>query len=169
MTHRLNRDSRTVIMNGYQAYLKRTAAVLPMEVAACKAMGFNLGVKLVRGAYMNEERAIAERNRTESPVWPTIEKTHECYNRVIDLVIPNMKPTDTLFVASHNLDSVEKAVGLVAAYDRHQSVLFGQLQGFSDHVTNRLANRGFKVFKYVPFGPTEEVMPYLVRRGQESK
>lgn len=114
---------------------------------------------------MNEERIIAERDGTESPVWETIEGTHNCYNTNMELIISQMKPTDTLFVASHNVDSVEKAVNLAMIHSRQDNVLFGQLQGFSDHVTNNLAARGLKVFKYVPFGPTEQVMPYLVRRG----
>jgi len=142
---------------------------MPLEVKASQVAGFNLGIKLVRGAYMNEEREIAQRDNTESPVWADIEGTHSCYNQCLELIIANLKSTDTLFVASHNSDSVEKAVGLVLAHGRTQNVLFGQLQGFSDHVTNNLATRGMQVFKYVPFGPTEQVMPYLVRRGQESK
>lgn len=136
---------------------------------ASQKMNFNLGIKLVRGAYMNEERMIAERDGIQSPVWENIEGTHACYNSVIDLVVPNMKPTDVLFVASHNVDSVNRAVELANAHDRVQCLLFGQLQGFSDHVTNNLVTRGMQVFKYVPFGPTEQVMPYLIRRGQESR
>lgn len=127
MTHQLNRENRTVVMNGYQAYLKRTFKVLPIEVQASQKMGFNLGIKLVRGAYMNEERMIAERDRVESPVWETIEGTHACYNSIVDLVIPQLKQNDMLFVASHNVETIEKAVGLALAHDRIRSVLFGQL------------------------------------------
>ncbi len=101
--------------------------MLPMEVKASQEMGFNLGIKLIRGAYMNEERSIAEKNGTESPVFDTIEGTHMCYNQNVELIISQMKPTDTLFVASHNVDSVEKAVGLATTHDRKQRVLFGQL------------------------------------------
>lgn len=59
LTHQLNVGHKVVIMNGYQNYLKRMAGVLPMEVKASKEIGFNLGIKMVRGAYMNEERHIA--------------------------------------------------------------------------------------------------------------
>lgn len=76
-----------------------------------------------------------------------------------------------LFVASHNVDSCNEAASLADYYGfKHtERVRFGQLRGFSDQVTGQLASDGFKVYKYVPFGPTEEVMPYLVRRGQESR
>jgi proline dehydrogenase len=127
LTHKLNQGTRTVIMNGYQCYLKRTLKIIPLEVSASKTIGFNLGIKLIRGAYMNEERMIAERNGTESPVWNTIEGTHNCYNTNMELIISQMKSTDTLFVASHNVDSVEKAVSLATTHNRQDSVLFGQL------------------------------------------
>jgi len=46
-------------MNGYQCYLKRMEDVIPMEVHASSTYGYNLGIKLIRGAYMNEERQLA--------------------------------------------------------------------------------------------------------------
>jgi len=69
MTHKHNYGDQVIIMNGYQAYTKRMADVIPMEVRASKALGFNLGVKLIRGAYMNEERMLAEEGNYESPIW----------------------------------------------------------------------------------------------------
>ena len=59
MTHELNRNGTVTIMNGYQCYLKRMAQAIPMQVRASQEFGFNLGVKLIRGAYMNEERELA--------------------------------------------------------------------------------------------------------------
>jgi proline dehydrogenase len=79
MTHELNRDRHT-IMNGYQCYLKRMAKVIPDEIELSKKMGFNLGIKLIRGAYMTEERELAAKAGKESPIWDTLEDTHKCYN-----------------------------------------------------------------------------------------
>ena len=93
------------------------AKLIPMEVRASQEYGFNLGIKLIRGAYMNHQ--------------------------------------DMLFVASHNTDSVELAMQLTEEYSLKERVRFGQLKGFSDQVTANIAARGFEVFKYVPFGPTE--------------
>ena len=59
MTHELNRNGNVTIMNGYQCYLKRMEQAIPMQVRASQEFGFNLGVKLIRGAYMNEERELA--------------------------------------------------------------------------------------------------------------
>ena len=102
MTHELNQGSKNIIMNGYQCYLKRMATTIPMEVRASKEAGYNIGIKLIRGAYMNEERALAEEQGHESPVWDTIEGTHNCYNGNMTHIIQEMTDTDMLFVASHN-------------------------------------------------------------------
>ena len=171
MTHKLNRGDKAIIMNGYQCYLKRMAKVIPMEVRAAEQAGFNLGVKLIRGAYMNEERELAEEQGRESPVWDTIDDTHLCYNTNMSLILSHMTEKDCLFVASHNKDTVDLAMEMIEDRELKDSgrVRFGQLRGFSDQVTGELQDKGFNVFKYLPFGPTEQVMPYLVRRGQESR
>ncbi len=96
-------------MNGYQCYTKRMIDVLPLEVASAKQFGYNLGIKLIRGAYMNEEREVAQKGNYESPVWDTIEDTHKCYNQNMELIIKSMTQKDMVFVASHNVDTVELA------------------------------------------------------------
>ena len=90
MTHKLNRGDKVIIMNGYQCYLKRMAETIPMEVKASQVFGFNLGIKLVRGAYMSEEREIAAKQGVESPVWDDIEATHKCYNDSMEYIIRHM-------------------------------------------------------------------------------
>ena len=86
-------------------------------------------------------------------------------------ILREMTPADSLFVASHNSDTVELAMDLTEEMDLKDKncVRFGQLKGFSDQVTGDIAAKGFNVYKYLPFGPTEQVMPYLIRRGQESR
>ena len=147
------------------------AYTVPMEVRASQQYDYNLGIKMVRGAYMNEERQIAQEQDKESPVWDEIEGTHTCYNNNLEHIISSMDEHDRLFVASHNAKTVEKAIDFVEQYSLKESecVRFGQLQGFSDQITMGLADDKYKVFKAVPFGPTEQIMPYLVRRGQESR
>ena len=119
--------------------------VIPMEVKASKSFNFNLGIKLIRGAYMNEERTLAEEQGRESPVWDTIEETHKCYDTSMMHIIKNMKHDDALFVASHNTDTCELAMALVEDLDLKDKdcVRFGQLRGFSDQVTGDIAAQGF--------------------------
>ena len=112
MCHKLNVGDDVVILNAFQCYMKRMAKVIPMEVKASKSYGFNLGIKLIRGAYMNEERAMAEEQGRESPVWDTIEDTHRCYNTNVTHIIRSMKSEDKLAVGSHNIDSLKLAMAL---------------------------------------------------------
>lgn len=157
-------------MNGYQQYLKRMLKVVPLEIEASQKMGFNLGIKLIRGAYMNEERSLAQQGCYESPVHETIENTHECYNRNLKILASSLKAKDRLFIGSHNLESVELAKQCIQEYNLNDGrVSMAQLKGFSDQITGTLANEGYQVYKYLPYGPTDTVMPYLVRRGQESR
>mgnify|MGYP000327166899 CR=1 FL=1 len=96
-------------MNGYQAYLKRTTQVIKHEVATSQILGYNLGVKLIRGAYMNEERELAEKHDYESPVWDSIDETHKCYDECMSHVIDNIQENSYMLVASHNYNSVKLA------------------------------------------------------------
>lgn len=119
---------------------------------------------------MSEERALAAEAGVPSPVWDTIEQTHDCYNKCMTHILPDLDEKSLLFIASHNADSIELAKDLMHRLQINDDrVRFGQLKGFSDQITGMLAQQNYKVYKYLPFGPTETVMPYLIRRGQESK
>lgn len=157
-------------MNGFQNYLKRTALTIPLEIQAAKKLGYNMGIKLIRGAYMNEENRIAKEQNRETPILESMEKTHANYNTNLKLVIDQLGPRDRILIASHNIESVNIAKKLLLDKNiRDERARFAQLKGFSDQITGSLADEGFPVYKYLPYGPTEKVMPYLVRRGQESR
>ena len=119
---------------------------------------------------MREERELAEKANLESPVWDSIEDTHSCYNDCLMMALENVKENSLIFVACHNADSIDIAKKTIRekGFTDHR-VRFGQLKAFSDQITGQLAQENFKVYKYLPYGPTEKVMPYLIRRGQESK
>jgi len=127
MTHKLNVGNKAIVMNGYQCYLKRMAQTIPMEVRSSKEAGYNMGIKLIRGAYMNEERKLAEANGYESPVWDTLEGTHNCYNSNMSHIIENLAEDDLLFVASHNIETCDLAMDLIETHGNQESVRFGQL------------------------------------------
>lgn len=85
-------------------------------------------------------------------------------------MLEQLEENDLILIASHNNDSIEKAKAIIEERGiQKDRVRFGQLKGFSDQITNKLAQQDYKVYKYLPYGPTETVMPYLIRRGQESR
>jgi proline dehydrogenase len=90
---------------------------VPLEIEASRKLGFNLGVKLIRGAYMNEERHLAKQGGYESPVHENIEQTHTCYNNNLKLLAETIGPKDRLFVGSHNLESVDLAKKLISQHN----------------------------------------------------
>jgi len=113
MTHKYNQGDKVIILNGYQCDLKGMRQVIQDEVACARALGFNIGIKLIRGAYMNEERSLAAEEGVESPVWDSIDQTHDCYNDCMTHVLNNLDEQDLILVGSHNKDSIEKAKAII--------------------------------------------------------
>ncbi|KAL8440273.1 hypothetical protein Efla_004969 [Eimeria flavescens] len=165
----------------YQAYLKDTLSLLTRDLELARRFGITLSVKLVRGAYVNFERKLAEETGEAPLIHDCIQDTHDCYNACVRLLFANLDIVVfcCLFcyfaaAASHNTESLEKAAELLLAAERKGAsgvsgrVAFGQLYGMCDAASHGLAAAGFPVFKYLPFGPVEETVPYLIRRVQEN-
>lgn len=169
-----NKSDVPVVFNTYQCYLKDAAARVDIDLDRAKRNEYHFAAKLVRGAYMVAERQRAEDMGYESPIHDTIEDTHNCYNTVTHKLITRQNVNKTgseVMVASHNKESVEKAVGLLEelGVDKEKSgVHFAQLLGMRDDLSFNLGNSGFSAMKYVPYGKVEEVLPYLIRRAQEN-
>jgi proline dehydrogenase len=106
MANMYNKD-KAIIMNGYQAYRLRTRYWLRMEIERCRLLGINVCVKLVRGAYMNEEREIAEEKGIESPIWGTIEETHKSYDDCLEYVTKDLREGERFLMGSHNQESID--------------------------------------------------------------
>lgn len=167
---------RAVVFNTYQAYLRSTLPNLRGDVKWAAAGGFRLGVKLVRGAYMVQERAIAKREGIASPINQDMAATHVSFDTCVTLMLDNLGTVEVV-LGTHNENSVLKAVSHLQRLRPPSSFLptsneslihFAQLFGMCDHVTLTLGRQGFSAFKYVPYGPIQEVLPYLVRRAQEN-
>jgi proline dehydrogenase len=133
---------------------------------------FCFAAKLVRGAYMYSERELAEEEGRESPIHDSLDDTHASYDRNMESVlkyIRNNKNRAEVMFATHNSRSVKFAVRCMQDWDiPRESVYFGQLLGMADNITFPLGSSGYNVYKYVPYGPINEVMPYLIRRAQEN-
>jgi len=130
-----------------------------------------LGLKPVRGAYMDKERKRAEEMNYPSPIQPDKNATDHDYDAVIMLCLNNSERI-SVCAATHN----EKSSLLLASEMQkrnipanHPHFYFSQLYGMSDQITYNLAKAGFNVTKYLPYGPVKDVIPYLIRRAQENK
>jgi proline dehydrogenase len=169
MMAEFNKQS-VAVYNTVQLYRHDRLSFLKDMLEAAVLKDFILGVKLVRGAYMEKERARAEEKQYPSPIQPDKESTDRDYNTGVSFCIDNIKNIATI-VASHNDHSNLRTTELLKERGlsfAHPHIHFSQLYGMSDHITFNLAKAGCSVSKYLPFGPIEDVIPYLMRRAEEN-
>ena len=165
-----NNKEEVSIYNTIQLYRHDRLQFLKDCYEAAESRGFILGAKLVRGAYMEKERLRAVEKGYPSPIQPSKEATDRDYDDAIRFCMERLDKV-ALIVASHNEDSNKLAAQLLgekAAANNYVHVHFSQLYGMSDNITFNLAEHGYNVSKYLPFGPIDDVVPYLMRRAQEN-
>lgn len=136
-----------------------------------KKYNYILGVKIVRGAYLEKENDRAEKMGYPTPMQPNIEATHRDYNEALDFCLDHIDYI-SFCNASHNEDSCHflvKDVDEKKLPRDHPHIITSQLYGMGDVISFNLAAAGFNVAKYLPFGPVKDVVPYLMRRAQENK
>ena len=161
---------RLVVYNTIQLYRHDRLDFLKKSYEAALERNFLLGAKLVRGAYMEKERARAAEKGYASPIQPNKEASDRDYNDAVRFCVDHLENIG-MIVASHNEHSSLLATQLLQekGYElNHAHVHFSQLLGMSDNITFNLATAGCSVSKYVPFGPIKDVVPYLMRRAQEN-
>uniref|UniRef100_A0A8C2AFH5 Proline dehydrogenase n=1 Tax=Cyprinus carpio TaxID=7962 RepID=A0A8C2AFH5_CYPCA len=168
-----NKD-KAVVFNTYQCYLKEAFDNVSMDVELSRRECWCFGAKLVRGAYMYQERSRAAEIGYEDPINPDYESTNRMYHRCLDYVLEEIQQNKraNVMVASHNIDTVKhtlRRMNEMGLPPTDKKVYFGQLLGMCDQISFPLAQAGFPVYKYVPYGPVNEVIPYLSRRAQENR
>ena len=164
-----NRE-KVIIYNTIQMYRTGRIHYLEKNLAEAAASGFIPGFKIVRGAYMEKERKRASRLGLPSPIQPDKSATDRDYNLAIEIALNNIDRL-SLCAGTHNEKSSLLLVELMRKKhlaNNHHHIWFSQLYGMSDHISYNLAMQGYNVCKYVPYGPVEDVLPYLVRRAQEN-
>uniref|UniRef100_A0A3B4AS55 Proline dehydrogenase n=1 Tax=Periophthalmus magnuspinnatus TaxID=409849 RepID=A0A3B4AS55_9GOBI len=172
MQRKFNREKPT-IFNTYQCYLKQEAYDnVTMDVELSRREGWFFGAKLVRGAYMYQERARAAEIGYEDPINPDYETTNRMYH-CLEYVLEEIERSRraNVMVATHNEDTIKFTLERMNDMDlspAENKVYFGQLLGMCDQISFPL-QAGFPVYKYVPYGPVNEVIPYLSRRAQENR
>jgi proline dehydrogenase len=161
---------RAIIYNTVQMYRHDRLAFLKAQGDASQAQGIIYGVKLVRGAYMEKERERAQKMGYPSPIQPDKASSDRDYNEALRFMVAHHAHF-ALCAGSHNEESSMLLTQLMAEKNlenTNEKFFFAQLLGMSDHISYNLANAGYNVAKYVPFGPVKEVLPYLLRRADEN-
>lgn len=169
---RYNQDTVT-IFNTYQCYLKGTPSQLIYDAEKANLLGYKFGAKLVRGAYMEQERQRAADLDYEDPIYPDKAHTNSCYINMFEILLSQIEQRKCeVMIASHNEFSIQYVVEKMRQSDINPAdggIYFGQLLGMCDQVTYLLGANGYCSYKYVPYGPIEAVLPYLSRRAYENK
>ena len=164
-----NKD-KAIVYNTLQMYRHDRLAYLGTLLEKCKAKKVYLGVKIVRGAYMEKERVRAAQMNYPDPIQPNKVASDRDYDAALRFVIQNIEST-ALVAGTHNEESCRvllNAMNDLQMASNHPNIYFSQLFGMSDNLSFNLADAGFNVVKYLPFGPVKDVMPYLIRRAEEN-
>lgn len=160
---------KTIVYTTYQLYKVVSLSNLQFLTELALIEGWKPAVKLVRGAYMEQERQRAKLLQYLSPIHKDKEATDKAFDTALEYCIKN---NVSLCAGSHNEESnlfLMKLMKEQSILNYSEAVHFAQLYGMSDHISFNLAKAGYNVAKYLPFGPVRSVMPYLFRRAEENK
>ncbi|MDR1517024.1 MAG: proline dehydrogenase family protein, partial [Dysgonamonadaceae bacterium] len=169
MMEKYNKE-KAIVQNTYQMYRHDSIERIKAHHKIAREKQFKFGLKIVRGAYMEKERARAAQLDYPSPIQPDKAATDRDFDEIIRYFVDNAEDI-AFMVATHNEDSSKLLASLIEEKGLpkdHRNIFFAQLYGMSDHITYNLAERGYNVVKYVPYGEVRTMRPYLVRRAEEN-
>lgn len=161
---------KAIVFNTLQLYRCDRLDYLKKLHNQAKVEGFYIGMKIVRGAYMEKENSRAEEIGYPTPICESKEATDINYDLTMEYMMDNLDIM-SIFAGTHNESSSYKLIEMMESRGISKNdnrIWFGQLYGMSDNISYNLAKYGFNVAKYLPFGPVRDVMPYLIRRAEEN-
>ncbi|MBL7892258.1 MAG: proline dehydrogenase family protein, partial [Bacteroidia bacterium] len=166
----MNNKKSAIVLTTLQMYRWDRIEYLQKLIHKARNNNFSIGIKLVRGAYMEKENLRAVEMGYKSPIQMSKEKTDSDFDKAVDECLENIDII-TLCAGTHNEASTMHLVKKMEDLNipnNHPHVYFSQLYGMSDHITYNLAEAGYNVTKYLPYGPVKSVIPYLIRRAAEN-
>lgn len=169
MMQKYNKE-KAVVFNTLQMYRWDRLDYLKQLHEQAKKDGFFIGMKLVRGAYMEKENARAEQKGYPTPICSSKEATDINYDAAVLYMLDHIESM-AIFAGTHNESSSYTLMHLMeerGIKNNDERIWFGQLYGMSDNISYNLAANRYNVSKYLPFGPVKDVMPYLIRRAEEN-
>ena len=161
---------KAVVFTTLQMYRKDRLTYLNKILEKSHKKEFKVGIKLVRGAYIEKENQRAHKLGVNSPICESKEATDINFDTALDMILPRLNQCN-LFIGSHSEKSILKVVEWMRQNNlpnNHPTIWFSQLYGMADHISFNMASSGYQVVKYVPYGPVKEVIPYLIRRVEEN-
>jgi len=169
MMEKYNKD-KAIVYNTLQMYRTDRLDFYEESLTKAKSKGYFLGMKLVRGAYMERERIRSQKLNYPSPIWSTKEQTDLAFDKAQEFSLQNIDRI-SLFSGTHNENSCIYLTELLKKHglaNNDPRIYFSQLYGMSDQISFNLAKAGYNVAKYIPYGPVNKVLPYLLRRAEEN-
>lgn len=163
-------QQKAIVFNTLQMYRWDRLDYLKQLHEQAKMEGFHIGMKLVRGAYMEKENERAAIKGIKSPICISKEATDVNYDAAVLYMVEHLDHM-AIFAGTHNEESSYALMRLLdekGISKDDKRIFFGQLLGMSDNISFNLAAHNYNVAKYLPFGPVRDVMPYLIRRAQEN-
>jgi proline dehydrogenase len=161
---------KAIVYNTYQMYRHDRMDVFRRDLETARKKDFYLGIKFVRGAYMEKERERAARLGYPSPIHPEKESTDRAFDAALKYAVENIDRV-SIFNGTHNEKSSLLLTELMEQHGISRDdfrCYFSQLYGMSDHISFNLAHEGYNIAKYLPYGPVRSVLPYLIRRTEEN-
>ena len=169
MMRKYNKE-KVIVFNTLQMYRWDRLDYLKKLHEQAKAEGFFIGMKLVRGAYMEKENERAIEKGYPTPICPFKEASDINYDAAVAYMAEHLDMM-SIFAGTHNEESTYKLMEIMKTKGispKDDRIWFGQLYGMSDNISYNLAANGYNIAKYLPFGPVKDVMPYLIRRAEEN-
>lgn len=161
---------KAIVFNTIQLYRWDRIDYLKKLQKKADKEGFKIGIKAVRGAYMEKENERAEELGHKSPICSSKKETDRNFDKAVSYMLEHLD-TISIFAGTHNEESSYQLMKLMEEKNiphNDPRIWFGQLYGMSDHISFNMAAAGYNVAKYLPFGPVRDVMPYLIRRAEEN-
>ena len=162
--------NKAIVFNTLQMYRWDRFAYLKQSYADAENGNYFLGLKIVRGAYMEKERERAKELGYPSPIQKDKKSCDNDYNLALTFCISHIDKI-ALCAGTHNEESSILLTKLMAENNilkKDIRVYFSQLLGMSEHISFNLSKHGYNVAKYMPYGPIKDVLPYLIRRAEEN-
>lgn len=159
-----------IVFNTIQMYRKNRIEVIENYIEEAEKKSFKIGIKLVRGAYLEKEKERAKRLNYPCPIQESKKKCDEDFNKAFLLIMNNLDNCE-LMLATHNIRSCELLIENMKAKNikpNDSRIYFAQLYGMSDNISMNLSKNNFNVAKYLPFATVDKIIPYLYRRAKEN-